>query len=68
MQAIRERSIKDHMVLSDVIVSRESWSTTDWIVLNMPCDYSFRGELKCILFGLREESLNRQVALCEWSM
>ena len=92
MQAIRKRSIKDHMALSEVIASRayndvvsthimlltgyylperflrESWIPTDWIVLNMPCDYSFRGELKCILFGLREESLNRRVALCGWSM
>ena len=92
MQAIRKRSIKDYMVLSEVIASRvyydvvsthimlltghylperflrKSWIPTDWIVLNMPCDYSSRGELKCILFGLCEESSNRQAALCEWSM
>ena len=55
--------LPDHDIYLRFWHSKESCITTDWIVLNMPCDYSFRGELKRILFGPREESLNRRVAL-----
>ena len=49
-------------------IQSERCITTNWIMGDVPCDYSSRGELKRILFGTRGESLDRRVALCEWSM